>query len=46
MEKNKKDFCTEIISVGHIYDLSDEKDQAKWNRQFNRYNKLRDRGGE
>ena len=30
--------------IGTIYDLADEKDLAKWNRQFSTYNKLRDSG--
>ena len=39
MEKNKKDFCTEIVSIGYIYDLYKRKriifiqkiNRKKWN---------------
>ena len=39
MEKNKKDFCTEIVSIGYIYDLYKRKriifiqkiNREKWN---------------
>ena len=40
MEKNTRDFCTEIISVGYLYDLYQRKrivflkkvDRNKWNK--------------
>ena len=40
MEKNKKDFCTEIISVGYLYDLYKRQriifiekiNRNKWNK--------------
>jgi hypothetical protein len=39
MEKNKKDFCTEIVSIGYIYDLYkrnriifiQKRNRKKWN---------------
>ena len=40
MKKNKKDFCTEIVSIGYIYDLYKRKrikfikkiNRKKWNK--------------